>query len=179
MELQSSSQPIVHSIFESQTSTWQYVVADPATSKAVIIDSVLDIAPATLQLSTKSADELLALVRENNYRIEMILETHAHADHISAAAYLQDALARASGHRPAIGIGKRIKQVQAVFGARYQIPEGEYANAFDRLFEDDETFQLGSLHIKVLHLPGHTPDHVGYQIGGKNNSAPPNHLDPH
>jgi glyoxylase-like metal-dependent hydrolase (beta-lactamase superfamily II) len=161
------NQPVIHSSFERETSTWQYVVADPTTSAAVIIDSVLDFNPTTLQLSTSSADALLALVDKHNYRVEMILETHAHADHITAAAYLQSKLAKTQSLMPKIGIGRRIRQVQKFFGDRYQIPPSDYEHAFDHLFEDNERFQLGSLQVEVLHLPGHTPDHVGYLIGGE------------
>lgn len=162
-----NGQPLIHSSFERETSTWQYIVADPITSAAVIIDSVLDFNPTTLQLSTSSADALLALVDKHHYRVEMILETHAHADHITAAAYLQKQLAKIQGLTPKIGIGRRIQQVQKFFGDRYQIPSSEYEHAFDHLFEDNERFQLGSLQVEVLHLPGHTPDHVGYLIGGE------------
>jgi glyoxylase-like metal-dependent hydrolase (beta-lactamase superfamily II) len=160
-------QPVIHSSFERATSTWQYVVADPTTSAAVIIDSVLDFNSTTLQLSTSSADALLALVDEHRYRVEMILETHAHADHVTAAAYLQKRLAQTQGLTPKIGIGRRIQQVQKFFGDRYQISPSEYEHAFDHLFEDNERFQLGALQVEVLHLPGHTPDHVGYLIGGE------------
>jgi glyoxylase-like metal-dependent hydrolase (beta-lactamase superfamily II) len=162
----SAEQPIIHSIFEPRTSTWQYIVADPKTLAAVIIDSVLDIDPATLKLSSQSADDLLEIVRQHGYRVEKILETHAHADHVTAAAYLQSKLESESRRRPTIGIGHRIGQVQAHFGAQYQIAASEYENAFDHLFQDDEIFQIGALQAKIMHLPGHTPDHVGYQIGG-------------
>lgn len=98
----------------------------------------------------------------------MILETHIHADHITAASYLQGQLAQfQGGFQPAIGIGKRIEQVQNLFGARYGVPEAEYRGIFGRYFDDDEGFKIGELDASVLHLPGHTPDHVGYRIGGK------------
>jgi glyoxylase-like metal-dependent hydrolase (beta-lactamase superfamily II) len=102
----------------------------------------------------------------------MILETHAHADHLTAASYLQSRLAlQQGGHRPLIGIGKRIGQVQRLFGERYGILREEYEDVFDKLFEDDETFEIGTLQAKAIHLPGHTPDHLGYHIGSESNFA--------
>ncbi|KAL4739865.1 beta-lactamase-like protein [Aspergillus similis] len=162
-----STEPTIHSVFESKTSTWQYIVADPSTGTAAIIDAVLDYDPATQVISTSSADALLSLIRKEGYNVSLILETHVHADHLTAASYLQARLAQEQGgdHRPAIGIGEHIGQVQRVFGEKYGISPHEYRNVFDRLFRDNETFALGSLTATALHLPGHTPDHMGYQIG--------------
>ena len=161
-----AQQPRIHDIFEPVTGTWQYVVADPVTSRAVIIDSVLDYDPASQVITTKAADFLLALIDENGYHIDRILETHAHADHLTAASYLQSRLGRTQGEKPLIGIGKRIVQVQDVFGQRYGVPADEYNAVFDTLFEDDETFDIGDIKGTAIHLPGHTPDHLGYIIGG-------------
>lgn len=158
-------EPTIHDVFESNTGSWQYVVADPATSTAVIIDPVLDYDPATLTISTDSADGLLAMVKEKGYKIDRILETHVHADHLTAASYIQERL-REQGSRPPIGIGKRIEQAQKRFGHRYQVPPSEYRNVFDKLFDDDETFMIGQIPAMAIHLPGHTPDHLGYKIGG-------------
>ncbi|KAL2443933.1 Glyoxylase B2 [Exophiala dermatitidis] len=158
-------QPVVHDVFETKTGTWQYVVADPTTSKAVIIDPVLDYDPTTQKISTQSADTLLSVVKHNGYKVDMILETHAHADHITAASYLQSCLAQTQGQKPPIGIGKRIGQVQKLFGERYGIPPEEYDAVFDKYFDDDETFNIGELQATAIHLPGHTPDHLGYKIG--------------
>lgn len=160
-------EPFLHPVFESKTGTWQYVVADPHTLHAVIIDPVLDYDPATQKISTYSADALLDLVKENRYIVDMLLETHAHADHMTAASYLQGRLTEPGGTKPAIGIGRRILQVQKFFGESYAISEEAYAGSFDRLFDDNETFSLGDMDVKVIHLPGHTPDHVGYKIGGE------------
>jgi glyoxylase-like metal-dependent hydrolase (beta-lactamase superfamily II) len=162
-----AEEPIIHDLFESRTGTWQYVVADPSTSTAVIIDPVLDYDPATQVVTTQSADSLISFVREKGYKVDWILETHAHADHLTAASYLQNRLAQEQGSRPPIGIGKRIKQVQKLFGQRYGIPAEEYEGAFGKLFDDDETFNIGNLRATAIHLPGHTPDHLGYIIGGK------------
>ncbi|BDD61145.1 hypothetical protein MPDQ_007826 [Monascus purpureus] len=160
-----AGKPVVHDAFESQTGTWQYVVADPSTSAAVIIDPVLDYDPATQVVATHSADSLLALVKEKGYRVDMILETHAHADHLTSSSYLQSRLAQEQGQKPAIGIGKRIGQVQKVFGQRYGIPAEEYVGVFDKLFDDEEVFDVGTIRATAMHLPGHTPDHLGYRIG--------------
>jgi glyoxylase-like metal-dependent hydrolase (beta-lactamase superfamily II) len=158
---------IIHDVFEEQTGTWQYVIADPSTLMAVIIDPVLDYDRATQTITTQAADGLLSIVKENSYTVTMILETHAHADHLTAASYLQHRLSQDQGHRPAIGIGKRIKGVQKLFGERYGIAAEEYEGVFDKLFDDDETFNIGNITATVVHLPGHTPDHLGYKIGGK------------
>ncbi|KAK3898111.1 hypothetical protein C8A05DRAFT_38312 [Staphylotrichum tortipilum] len=160
-------EPLVHSIFEPQTSTWQYVVADPTTKAAVIIDPVLDFDPARNAVTTASADALLALVHEHGYTVDRLLETHVHADHLTAAKYLQHRLAESQGaeRRPALGIGKRIGGVQERFAEKYKIAKEELEGAFDKLYDDDEVFAVGELEAKAVHLPGHTPDHMGYLIG--------------
>lgn len=160
-----SSQPQIHTIFEANTGTWQYIVADPATKDAVIIDSVLDYDLATHAITTKSADNLLDIAKSHGYNVVYILETHVHADHLTASQYLQQKLQAAQDSKPQICIGKRIKQVQSTFAAKYRIDESEFVDAFDKLLEDDERLPLGKLEIEVLHLPGHTPDHIGYVIG--------------
>jgi glyoxylase-like metal-dependent hydrolase (beta-lactamase superfamily II) len=149
------------------------VVADPSTRKAVIIDPVLDYDANSLMVSTHTADALAALVSGSEYRIEKILETHAHADHLTAASYLQERLSSQQGLKPPICIGKRIREVQERFAARYAMVPAEYESAFDHLFQDDEKFEIGCLSVEVMHLPGHTPDHVGYRIGGKRSSKDP------
>lgn len=161
-----ANEPTIHDIFETVTGTWQYIVADPSTKTAVIIDPVLDYDPAMQTITTTSADGLLSLIQNQGYKIDRILETHAHADHLTAASYLQSRLAQIQGSRPPIGIGKRIEQVQNLFGQRYGIAKEEWSGVFDKLFEDDETFSIGELTATAIHLPGHTPDHLGYQIGG-------------
>jgi glyoxylase-like metal-dependent hydrolase (beta-lactamase superfamily II) len=158
--------PIIESSFEEQTGTWQYVIADPSTKKAVIIDTVLDYDQKTQTISTETADALLKMISEKRYTIEKILETHAHADHLTAASYLQDRLSQKQGFKPPICIGHRIEQVQKHFAKKFGIPEDEYKDVFDHLFQDNESFNIGDLTVKVIHLPGHTPDHIGYQIVG-------------
>ncbi|KAF6817065.1 metallo-beta-lactamase superfamily protein [Colletotrichum plurivorum] len=159
-------QPVIHDVFETRTGTWQYIVADPSTLEAVIIDPVLDYDRETQVIATTSADELLSLVKQKGYRVGRILETHAHADHLTAASYLQNRLEETQGgQKPSIGIGRRIGQVQNFFGQRYGVAEDERNGIFDKLFDDDETFRIGSLQASAVHLPGHTPDHLGYKIG--------------
>lgn len=161
-------QPTVHDVFEPKTGTWQYVVADPDTLKAVIIDPVLDFDLATQVISTTTADSLLALVKEKGYQICMILETHAHADHLTAASYLRYRIGTGcDGLKPLVIAGQRIREMQEAIGEKYGVPGEEYINVFDKLFDDDETFQIGQLTAMAIHLPGHTPDHLGYKIGGE------------
>lgn len=157
--------PIVHTFFEPKTSTWQYVVACSTTKDAVIIDPVLDFSLEKMAVSTESAHSLLEFVRSQGYRVVRLLETHAHADHLTASYYLQNELVSAGKFRPPICVGHRIRVVQETFARKYNIPDEEITNVFDHLFADDETFSIGKLTAKVLHLPGHTPDHVGYMIG--------------
>lgn len=162
-----SKEPIIHDVFETNTGTWQYIVGDKFTKKADIIDPVLNYDAATQTVTTVTADELLSRVQELGYSIDRILETHVHADHLTAAAYIQNRLTSLQGYRPPICIGARIVQVQELFGHRYGIPAEEYTGVFDRLFGDDEEFAVGKIKAQALHLPGHTPDHLGYKIGGQ------------
>ncbi|RPD78055.1 Metallo-hydrolase/oxidoreductase [Lentinus tigrinus ALCF2SS1-7] len=153
--------PNVFTFFEKATSTWQYIVVDPHTSEAVIIDSVLDYDPASGVISTATADGLVSFVEQNGLKVIKILETHAHADHLTAAQYLKQQL---GGDVP-VCIGQRIKQVQETFAPIYGLELSSMDNAFDAYLKDNEEFNLGSLSCHVLHLPGHTPDHVGFVIG--------------
>ncbi|KAJ4329677.1 hypothetical protein N0V87_010662 [Didymella glomerata] len=160
-----SNAPEIHPHFEPKTSTWQYVVADPHTRKAVVIDSVLDYDAASNSLSTDTADSLLAFISHHQYTITKILETHVHADHLTASRYLQKQLVQRGQLRADVCIGKRVRHVQSTLAARYNIDSSELDSAFDYLFDDDEEFQIGDIGASVLHLPGHTPDHIGYLIG--------------
>lgn len=158
-------EPIIHPIFEKQTSTWQYIVACPRTLQAAIIDPVLDYDQAQMSISTTSADALLDFATSHNYTITRLLETHAHADHLTAAYYIKQRLKVENHAHVPICTGYRIRQVQNTFARRYGIPKDELDNAFDHLSQDDETFRIGDIAGQVLHLPGHTPDHSGYLIG--------------
>ncbi|KAF2625529.1 Metallo-hydrolase/oxidoreductase [Macroventuria anomochaeta] len=158
------TEPMIHPTFEPTTGTFQYIVTDPSSLASVIIDPVLDFDPCTFTIRTTSADALLTLVAEKGYNVQQILETHVHADHLSAASYLQAQLSK-TGKRPEIGIGKRIGEVQRLFGKRYGVAAKEYEVVFDKLFEDDKVVKVGGMEVKAIHLPGHTLDHMGYQIG--------------
>jgi glyoxylase-like metal-dependent hydrolase (beta-lactamase superfamily II) len=159
--------PEIHTLFEPVTGTWQYVIADAAAKEAVVIDSVLDYDKETGVVSTRSADEILDLVANQGYTVSKILETHAHADHLTASRYLQHVLATRQSNNPRsqVCIGERIKRVQATMSKIYGVPQTDLVNAFDHTFADDETFSIGSIQARVIHLPGHTPDHIGYIIG--------------
>lgn len=158
-------QPIVHPIYEPTTGTWQYVVACPTTRAAALVDPVLDFDPSTHAIHTTSADALLRLVATQGYRVSHLLESHAHADHLTASFYLQRSLVAAGDPRPAICIGENIRMVQRGAGRKYAIPKEELDAAFDHLFVDGEEFAIGDVFASVLYLPGHTPDHIGYRMG--------------
>ncbi|KAK0631573.1 putative metallo-beta-lactamase domain protein [Immersiella caudata] len=162
-----TTEPDITPVFEPVTGTWQYLIADPTTLNAAIIDPVLDYHPPTRSITTATADSLLALIHSKSYAITWILETHAHADHLTAASYLRKRLSETQSSPPIIGIGSRIPQIQSLFGRRYCLPESEYTPfVFDHLLSDDEVFFISpNLSAKAIHLPGHTPDHMGYQIG--------------
>ncbi|KAJ7497290.1 Metallo-hydrolase/oxidoreductase [Mycena latifolia] len=156
---QSSDSPTVYSFFEQDTSTWQYIVLDPVTKDAALIDTVLDYEPSSGKISTTTADQILAFIEKHGLNIKYVLETHAHADHLTAAQYYKKKLSAP------VGIGKRIGTVQKTFAPVYGFESSSFVDAFDLLFRDDEQFSLGNLNCRVMHLPGHTPDHVGYIIG--------------
>jgi glyoxylase-like metal-dependent hydrolase (beta-lactamase superfamily II) len=153
--------PHVQAFFDEPTFTASYVVHDPATKAAAIIDSVLDFDHAAGRTSTESADEIVAFVEAQGLRVDWILETHAHADHLSAAPYLQE---RLGGQ---LAIGAEIVTVQSVFGKIFN--EGtEFArdgSQFDRLLVDGDTLMIGDIPLIALHVPGHTPADMAYIIG--------------
>ena len=153
--------PVVHSFFDEETFTVSYVVIDPETKHAAIVDSVLDYAYNSGRTNTESADEIIAFVKDQGLTIDWLLETHAHADHLSAAPYLKEQLGGT------IGIGVNIKTVQGVFGDLFNA-EPEFhrdGSQFDHLFEDGETFKIGTLEGRAMHTPGHTPACMTYVIG--------------
>ncbi len=155
------STPRIHSFYHQETGTWSYVVADPATRMAVIIDPVLDYDAKSGHTSTTSADLMINTVLENSYLLAWILETHAHADHLSAAPHIKKNL----GGRIAIGHG--ITQVQKVFKPIFNL-DADFAtdgSQFDHLFESGEAFSVGDIKARVIATPGHTNDSVSYLIG--------------
>lgn len=153
--------PQVEAFFDPATFTWSYVVSDPATKRCAIIDSVLDYDAAAGRTRTASADKLIDYVRAENLTVDWLLETHVHADHLSAAPYLRQAL----GGK--LGIGALITRVQDTFGKLFNAGS-EFATdgrQFDRLFGEGDRFAIGSLEARVLHTPGHTPACVTYVVG--------------
>lgn len=153
--------PEVQGFFDPQTYTISYVVSDPSSKHCLVIDSVLDFDPVSGRSKTDSADKLVDYVRSNELLVQWHLETHVHADHLSAAPYLQEKL---SGK---LGIGEHISQVQEMFGKAFNA-EASFArdgSQFDRLFADEDCFELGNISGRVLHTPGHTPACVCYLIG--------------
>ncbi len=152
--------PSVQAFFDHATNTVSYIVHDPATKKAAIIDPVLDFTPRNGRIATTSAEALLAAAKAQGLEIVYLLETHAHADHLSAAHHLREVTGA-----PVI-IGSHITEVQTIFGAMFEAddvtPDG---SDFDRLLADGDSLPLGNLEFKVIHTPGHTPACLTYVIG--------------
>lgn len=152
--------PTIQSFFDPDTSTVTHVVSDPATSRAAIIDSVLDFDPQSGRTSHASADRVIGYVRQAGLTVEWLLETHAHADHLSAAPYMQQKL----GGK--IGIGRHICEVQQAFKKIFNASDMDTEGAdFDCLLDDGEQFMIGQLVVRVMHTPGHTPACLTYVIG--------------
>lgn len=154
-------QPDVRAFFDAATWTLTYVVKDPESAHCAIIDSVLDYDGASGRTKTESADRVIDMIRQEDLIVDWILETHVHADHLSAAPYLHKHL----GGR--IGIGGHIVDVQTIFASLFNV-EPEFrrdGSQFDALFADQETFQIGGMTATALHTPGHTPACMSYLIG--------------
>lgn len=153
--------PIVKSFFNEPTNTVSYVVHDPATRQAAVVDSVLDFDAAAGRTSLASADAIIDYVKAETLAVTWLLETHAHADHLSAAPYLKDKLGGT------LAIGREIIHVQNVFGKIFNEGTGfaRDGSEFDRLFEDGDRFTIGELEAMALHVPGHTPADLAYVIG--------------
>lgn len=153
--------PEVTAFFDSATNTISFVVKDPEGASCAIIDSVLDFDYSSGRTSTASADEVIAYVKDNNLNVEWLLESHVHADHLSAAPYIQEQV----GGK--IGIGKNITIVQDTFGKVFN--EGtEFqrdGSQFDQLFTEGDSIMIGQMRCDVLHTPGHTPACLTYVIG--------------
>jgi glyoxylase-like metal-dependent hydrolase (beta-lactamase superfamily II) len=154
------SAPEITAFFDEPTFTVSYLVVDPATRRAAVIDPVLDFDMASGEADVRSAEAILAAAREQGAKIDWVLETHAHADHLSAAPFIK----AQTGAQ--IGIGAHITEVQKlfrpVFAADDLMTDG---SDFDRLFQDGECFAIGTLEVEVLHVPGHTPADIAYRIG--------------
>jgi len=153
-------EPIIRAFFDEPTSTVSYLVADPTTKAAAVIDPVLDYDPNAGAVDTHSVKAILREAEEAGYRILWVLETHAHADHLSAAPYIK----AKTGAR--VGIGEHIRDVQQVFRAVFNAVDiAADGSDFDHLFKDGEHFEVGALDVEVLHTPGHTAADVSYKIG--------------
>ena len=152
-------QPIIRAFFDEPTNTVSYLVADPATKKAVIIDPVLDYDHNSGTVDTRSVEAMLKAANDAGYRVEWALETHAHADHLSGAPYIK----AKTGAK--IGIGEHIKDVQRIFRPIFNATDlATDGSDFDHLFKDGERFKIGGLDAEVLYTPGHTPADISYKI---------------
>jgi glyoxylase-like metal-dependent hydrolase (beta-lactamase superfamily II) len=152
----------IKSLYDEDTATVTYVIYDPKTLDAIVIDPVLDYDPAASKVTTESADKLEALIKSNNLNVHYCLETHAHADHLSGAQELKRRFPQIK-----LAIGERITEVQSVFKKIYNLPEKFIPNGaqFDQLLKDGEKLQVGSISVEVIYTPGHTPACVSYLIG--------------
>lgn len=153
-------EPRIQAFFDTATFTVTYLVSDPASGEAAVIDPVLDFDPKSGRTATRSADAVLAAAQEQKLSIRWILETHAHADHLSASVHLKEKTGAL------VGIGEHITHVQKVFRPIFNATDvsGD-GKPFDRLFRDGEHFAIGTLDVEILHTPGHTPACISYKIG--------------
>jgi len=156
-----SNRPWVQEFFDENTNTYSYVVTDPQTRKCAVIDSVLDYDAASATTQTAHADQILAFIQQNSLSIEWILETHVHADHLTASQYIKE---QAGGKT---AIGSKIAVVQETFSAIYNLDVKRFNSqpVFDHLFEDHEAFQIGEMQAYNIPTPGHTPACLSYMIG--------------
>ncbi len=154
------TQPVIEAFFDEPTNTISYLVGDPVTRAAAVIDPVLDFDMPSGAADTRSAERILTFAREQDWRIAMVRETHAHADHLSAAPFIKAATGAW------IGIGAAIRDVQKIFRPMFAMKDLKTDGSdFDRLFEDGDRFAIGDLAVEVLHVPGHTPADIAYRIG--------------
>ena len=152
--------PAIQAFFDEHTNTVSYLVSDPETKRAAVVDPVLDYDHASGKAATKSADVILDAAAKNGLTIDWVLETHAHADHLSGAPYIK----LKTGAK--VGIGEHIRDVQKIFRPVFNATDmsGD-GSEFDHLFADGERFTLGTLDVEVMHVPGHTPADIAYKIG--------------
>ena len=155
-----SQQHVIEAFFDEPTNTISYLIADPVSGEAAVIDPVLDFDLASGNADVRSADRIVATAAERGWRIAMVLETHAHADHLSAAPFIK------AKTGALIGIGEHIRDVQKIFRPVFALDDLKTDGSdFDRLFTDGEHFKIGALDVRVMHVPGHTPADVAYLIG--------------
>ena len=154
-----SGQPIIRAFFDEPTNTVSYLVADPTTKKAAIIDPVFDYDHNSGEVDTRFVEAMLKPAEEAGYTIESVLETHAHADHLSGAPFIK----AKTGAK--IGIGEHIKDVQRIFRPIFNATDLRMDGSdFDRLFRDGERFKIGELDVEVIYTPGHTPADISYKV---------------
>jgi glyoxylase-like metal-dependent hydrolase (beta-lactamase superfamily II) len=153
--------PVVTAFFDEPTNTISYVVADPVSSSCAVVDSLLDYDAASGRTSTDSADELIAFVKSEGLTVEWIIDTHVHADHLTAAPYVREQLGGKTG------IGEHISTVQKVFGDIFNEGQAFHTDGsqFDHLFKDGETYKVGTIESRAIHTPGHTPACMSHLIG--------------
>lgn len=152
--------PVIHAFFDNPTNTVSYLVADPETKRAAVIDPVFDYDHKSGTGSVKSADAILAKAADEGFTVDWVLETHAHADHLSGAPYIKIK----TGAK--VAIGERIREVQKIFRPVFNaLDVSGDGSEFDRLFKDGDTFEIGNLKGEVLATPGHTPACISYKIG--------------
>ena len=155
-----SAKPIIEAFFDEPTNTISYLVVDPATKTAAVIDPVLDFDLASGEVDVASARRIVARAEGQGWDIAMVLETHAHADHLSAAPFIK------AKTGALIGIGEHIREVQKIFRPMFAFDRMKTDGSdFDRLFTNGERFPIGELEVEVIHTPGHTPADVAYRIG--------------
>jgi glyoxylase-like metal-dependent hydrolase (beta-lactamase superfamily II) len=158
--MNTTAQATVKAFFDPQTWTYTYVVYESKGSPCIVIDSVLNYDPKSGRTKTQSADEVISFIKDNHLQLEWILETHAHADHLTAAPYIQEKL----GGK--IAIGDHITAVQEVFKGVFNFDDVAVdGSQFDALIKDGEAIQFGNLSFKALYVPGHTPACMAYEIG--------------
>jgi glyoxylase-like metal-dependent hydrolase (beta-lactamase superfamily II) len=155
-----STAPAIRAFFDEPTNTVSYLISDPVTKRAAVVDPVLDFDHRTGKASARSAEAILAAAAADQLAIDWELETHAHADHLSGAPYIK----LKTGAK--VGIGEHIREVQRIFRPVFDATDvsGD-GSEFDHLFRDGERFPLGSLEVEVMHVPGHTPADVAYKVG--------------
>jgi len=152
--------PTIQAFFDEATNTVSYLVSDPQTKRAAVVDPVLDYDHASGKAATRSADVILKAAAKDGLTVDWVLETHAHADHLSGAPYIK----LKTGAK--VGIGEHIRDVQKIFRPVFNATDlsGD-GSEFDHLFADGERFALGALEVEVMHVPGHTPADIAYRIG--------------
>jgi len=155
------TKPVVTPFFDEESNTFSYVVRDPDSKSCAVIDSVLDLDYASGTVSHEGANAIIKFIRDNELSVEWVIETHAHADHMSAGHYVRDQV----GGK--LAIGEHIKTVQDVFGDLYNMGAelARDGSQFDHLFVDDEIYKIGNLEARVIHTPGHTPACMSHLIG--------------